>query len=107
MGDDSLQEFYVSHTATIPTGAHVSVAIRPEKIFMSKETSDPEHNNLKGTVKEIAYQGDISIYHVLLDSGKTVLATQPNLVRLTERPITWNDEVYLHWHDHSAIILTG
>ncbi len=106
-GDDSSTEFYVSHAATIPGGAHVSVAIRPEKIFMSKEPSNPPFNSLKGVVDEISYQGDISVYYVRLESGKVVLATQPNLVRLAERTITWEDEVYLHWHNHSAIILTG
>lgn len=106
-GEDSDKEFYVSHSATLPVGAHVTVAVRPEKIVMSKENPKVSHNTAQGIVSEIAYQGDISIYYVRLESEKVVLVIQPNLVRLAERPITWEDQVYLHWQDQSAVILTG
>lgn len=106
-GDDSEQEYYVSHSASLPVGAHVTVAVRPEKIMMSKENQGASFNTTSGIVSEIAYQGDISIYYVKLSSGKVVLVIQPNLVRLAERPITWEDEVHLFWHDQSAVILTG
>jgi putrescine transport system ATP-binding protein len=71
-------------------------------------TTSPEHkrNATKGIVKDIGYLGDVSIYHVELESGKIVLATQPNLVRLAERPVTWDDEVYLFWRAENSIVLT-
>jgi putrescine transport system ATP-binding protein len=99
-------ELYVSHSADAPVGSQVKVAIRPEKIMIS--TTSPEHkrNATKGTVKDIGYLGDVSIYHVELESGKIVLATQPNLVRLAERPVTWDDEVYLFWRAENSIVLT-
>lgn len=106
-GDDSHKEFLVSHSASLPVGAHVTVAVRPEKIAMSKANPKASQNTVRGVVSEIAYQGDISIYYVRLASEKVVLVIQPNLVRLAERPITWEDEVHLHWHDQSAVILTG
>ena len=61
---------------------------------------------MKGTVSEIAYLGDVSIYHILLASGKKVLASAPNQVRLAERPINWDDEVYLSWRPESGVVLT-
>jgi putrescine transport system ATP-binding protein len=99
-------ELYVSHSADAPVGSQVKVAIRPEKIMIS--TTSPEHkrNATKGIVKDIGYLGDVSIYHVELESGKIVLATQPNLVRLAERPVTWDDEVYLFWRAENSIVLT-
>ncbi|MBP9691827.1 MAG: polyamine ABC transporter ATP-binding protein [Alphaproteobacteria bacterium] len=99
-------ELYVSHSADTPLGSQVKVAIRPEKIMIS--TTSPEHkrNATKGIVKDIGYLGDVSIYHVELESGKIVLATQPNLVRLAERPVTWDDEVYLFWRAENSIVLT-
>lgn len=106
-GDDSHKEYLVSHSASLPVGAHVTVAVRPEKISMSKTNPKASTNTVRGVVSEIAYQGDISIYYVRLETNKVVLVIQPNLVRLAERPITWEDDVYLHWHDQSAVILTG
>jgi putrescine transport system ATP-binding protein len=99
-------ELYVSHSADTPVGSQVKVAIRPEKLMIS--TTSPEHkrNTAKGIVKDIGYLGDVSIYHVELQSGKIVLATQPNLVRLAERPVTWDDEVYLFWRAENSIVLT-
>lgn len=99
-------ELYVSHSADAPVGSQVKVAIRPEKLMIS--TTSPEHkrNATKGIVKDIGYLGDVSIYHVELESGKIVLATQPNLVRLAERPVTWDDEVYLFWRAENSIVLT-
>ncbi|MGL4825707.1 MAG: ABC transporter ATP-binding protein [Alphaproteobacteria bacterium] len=97
---------YVGHSALAPVGAHVAVAIRPEKVMMSTERPEMLKNCTRGTVKDIGYLGDVSIYHVQLNSGKIVLATQPNLVRLAERPVKWDDEVYLFWRAENGIVLT-
>jgi putrescine transport system ATP-binding protein len=97
---------YISHAASVPLGAQVAVAIRPEKVMISKKRLKPGRNIVKGTVSEIAYLGDVSIYHILLASGKKVLASAPNQVRLAERPINWDDEVYLSWRPESGVVLT-
>ncbi len=100
-------ELYVSHSADAPVGAHVKVAIRPEKVMIATSPPAQKRNATKGIVKDIGYLGDVSIYHVELVSGKIVLATQPNLVRLAERPVTWEDEVYLFWRAENSIVLTS
>ena len=100
----------ISHSATIPPGAHVTVAIRPEKIKISKilpPKSSVPYNYTEGIVDDIVYLGDVSIYYVLLANGIRVLATLPNLVRLTEQPVTWEDKVYLHWQPENGIVLTA
>ncbi len=104
--EESGCNLYINHASSAPVGAQVSVAIRPEKIFMSKTPpSNVEHNYTKGIVDEIAYLGDVSIYYVVLPTGKRVLASTTNVVRLAERPINWEDEVYLHWHPQSGVVL--
>jgi putrescine transport system ATP-binding protein len=102
-------DLYISHAGSVPLGAQVSVAIRPEKVMISTRQNNKEGgrpNTTSGIVKDIGYLGDISIYHVALESGKTVLATQPNLVRLAERPVQWDDRVYLSWRPENGIVLT-
>lgn len=99
-------ELYVTHAVDAPVGSSVKVAIRPEKVMMTTSAPPNKRNMAKGIVKDIGYLGDVSIYHVELESGKIVLATQPNLVRLAERPVTWEDQVYLSWRAENSIVLT-
>jgi len=99
-------ELYVSHSVDTPLGSQVKVAVRPEKVMIATVPPKQKQNVTKGIVKDIGYLGDVSIYHVELKSGKIVLATQPNLVRLAERPVAWEDEVYLFWRAENSIVLT-
>jgi putrescine transport system ATP-binding protein len=100
------KNLYITHSASVPVGAQISVAIRPEKVMLTTIPPKGEYNWTKGVVEDIVYLGDVSIYHVLLPSGIKVLATVVNLVRAAERPIQWEDEVFLYWKPENGIILT-
>lgn len=89
----------------LASGAEVSVAVRPEKIAIRKGGDSEGPNQAVGRVEEIAYFGDLSIYHVVLDSGGRVKVTLPNQVRRAEREISWEDEVVLSWRPGSALVL--
>ncbi|WP_114391753.1 ABC transporter ATP-binding protein [Oleisolibacter albus] len=107
--DEAACDLYVSHPAHIGVGTACWVAVRPEKIAISKEPplgGEPGRNQTAGVVKEIAYLGDVSIYDVDLDTGKRVRVTAPNLTRRTEMPITWEDRVYLSWRPFAGSVLT-
>jgi putrescine transport system ATP-binding protein len=99
--------FYAAHTGAIPVGAPVALALRPEKVMISETKPTNSRNWATGTVKEIAYLGDISIYHIMLASGKIVKATLPNLLRITEKNIEWDDVVYIFWRAENSIVLTS
>jgi len=92
-------------------GATVWAAIRPEKINISRQpppAADPgaAENSVRGTVREIAYMGDMSIYLVQLASGKMLRVTLPNTMRGGERPIAREESVWLSWHGSSPVVLT-
>ena len=90
-------------------GATVWTALRPEKINMSRTRADAgssSENLVRGVVKEIAYMGDVSIYLVQIESGKTVRVTLPNIMRDAEQRITRDETVYLSWHGSSPVVLT-
>ena len=95
----------VGYTASVPLGVQVSVAVRPEKMVMSQNPFPKEHNTAMGVVKDIAYLGEVSIYYVQLSSGNRVMVTETNVVRLAERPVTWDSEVFLHWGSENSLIL--
>jgi ABC-type Fe3+/spermidine/putrescine transport system ATPase subunit len=74
---------------------------------VTDEQNVGHRNFAKGIVREIGYLGDMSIYHIELESGKRVQAAVTNLLRLTERDVKWEDEVYLYWRAENGIVLTG
>jgi putrescine transport system ATP-binding protein len=96
---------YVSHGISCAPGATAAVAVRPEKIIASREPPDTDYNNLPGTVQDIAYLGDLSIYRIRLDTGKIVKVTMPNQLRSAELRLTWEDRVHLSWHPTSGVVL--
>ncbi len=82
-------------------------AVRPEKIGVSLSApADTSVNAVPGEVWDIGYLGDISIYHVRLAGGATLKATVANQTRLVERPITWEDKIWLTWPRDSGVVLT-
>ena len=85
--------------------ARVWVAIRPEKIQLSLTPPQAAANWTQGHVKEIAYLGDLSVYLIRLASGKTIRVTRPNVRRCDDQDITWEQEVFLHWHDSSPVLV--
>lgn len=97
---------YVDHGVSSAPDATVWAAIRPEKINISVEPPQQQSDNVaRGTVKEIAYMGDMSVYLVQLESGKVVRITQPNNYRKADDLITWDQSVHLHWHPSSPVVL--
>lgn len=98
---------YAAHTGALPLGSKITLAIRPEKIMVSTLKPAYPRNWAEGTIKEIAYLGDISIYYVQLKSGKVVMATLPNLLRLSDRNFQWEDNVYLFWRSENSLVLTS
>jgi putrescine transport system ATP-binding protein len=87
-------------------GDTVWVALRPEKLRLSLEQRAATENSVSGTVRDIAYLGDLSIYKVALDSGFVMEAATANLTRVVERPISWDDRVWLTWDAAGGIVLT-
>jgi putrescine transport system ATP-binding protein len=99
---------YVDHGISSAPGAAVWVAIRPEKITIQRTApATMVENSARGVVKEIAYMGDMSVYLVKIDSGKTVRVTLPNVERLSDdERILWDETVYLTWHAGSPVVVT-
>nr|WP_321462423.1 ABC transporter ATP-binding protein [uncultured Cohaesibacter sp.] len=86
-------------------GAERWVAVRPEKVRISKDYPTDTHNILKGKVLDIAYTGNISTYHVQTEDGQIIKSQEANLEHLHRRAITWDDEVYVHWRAGGCVLL--
>ncbi|WP_339856605.1 ABC transporter ATP-binding protein [Pseudohongiella acticola] len=95
--DEAGGQLCVRHSQPMTIGMPVTVAVRPEKI-RQPQAGDELPNTMSGVIREIAYLGDESIYHVELASGKRVKYTQPNVQALAELPLTWGQTIALGWH---------
>lgn len=96
----------VAQAAEAKPGDTVFVALRPEKLRLSREPPPGEENRFAGQVLDIGYLGDLSLYQVKTDSGLLLKASVANLTRLVERPITWDDRVWLSFAPEAGVVLT-
>lgn len=88
-------------------GETVWYAVRPEKITIEHGTQEPGAvNKVAAEVWDIAYLGDMSVYHSRAGEGVTMRSTVTNRTRLVERPIGWDDKVVLSWGRDAGVILT-
>ena len=100
-------ELYVDHGISCAPNQKVFVALRPEKIKVSRRKPDQDANCIVGTIEEIAYMGSMSVFRIRLPSGKEVRVTQPNFSRNMGERFTWEDQVYLSWNADSSVVLTS
>ncbi len=101
--------FYISHGISGTLGMSAWVGLRPEKIRLSViDPSQPAEsvNRLEGVIKEIAYLGGVSIFHIRLDGGMVVRVTIPNMSRGAAGEYTWEQRVQLTWMPDAAVVLT-
>jgi putrescine transport system ATP-binding protein len=93
--------------AEVAVGAAVAIALRPEKVRITmRKPADAVENTVRGVVTGIAYLGDFSVYRVTLENGRVFKAARPNITRVSDQPITWDDKVFLSWTPEAGVILT-
>ncbi|MEI2635456.1 MAG: polyamine ABC transporter ATP-binding protein [Methylotenera sp.] len=97
---------YVGHGISGHQGQSVSVALRPEKIMLSKDKPTGEYNWCEGEVVEIVYFGDHTTYHLKTSTGKVIKAQEINSTRDLSCGLTWGDRAYMHWNDLAMVVLT-
>ena len=98
---------FVDHGVSAPPDAPVWVAVRPEKIDLSRTAPEGADNWAHGVIRDIAYMGDMSVYMVRIDAGRDVRVTQANRTRKPEEQFTWDEAVYLSWDPSSPVVGVG
>jgi len=99
-------DLVVDELGRFGSGQRVWVALRPEKIRLSKQpVGGSGMNQMKGIVWELGYLGNRSTYRIKTETGKLVTVFAQNDRRTSEWSIDWSDEVYLSWSANGAVIL--
>jgi putrescine transport system ATP-binding protein len=99
-------ELTIATSQPTAPGVPYWVAVRPEKIFISKEAPDDGKRTItRGVVLDLGYFGNLSVYRVKLASGSVLQVSAQNRVRSALHRVEWDDEVYVSWDNDSAILL--
>ena len=89
-------------------GETVQLSIRPEKIAIGREApteGDPSVNRVEGIVREAAYFGSYSVYHVALPSGRVLKALRNNAEREVQDLPQRGEPAWLGWLPESPVVL--
>ncbi len=99
-------EIRVENAGDATAGSTVAFAIRPEKIKVSSRKPDGAANVMEGEIYDLAYLGDMTVYHVRLVDGQVVKASALNSSRITEDPLSWNDKAWISFAPDAGVVLT-
>jgi putrescine transport system ATP-binding protein len=98
---------YVGHGITGTEGMAVTVALRPEKINVSRQRpAEGDFNTVRGTVREKSYFGSFTVYQLALASGAMLKVSQSNVERHRDDELTWGDEAWARWSPSAQVVLT-
>ena len=84
----------------------VGVAIRPEKMLLSRKKPSAKINHVSGVITEMTYFGAHTNYHVKLASGKVLQVQVQSHVDEDNADLSWGDQVYASWGDNAMVLLT-
>jgi len=96
-----------SQPGSVSKGSSVFLAVRPEKIWISRELPDAHGNTLlTGIVEDQGYFGNLSLYRVRLESGEIIQVSAQNRERKAERSIDWDETVHIYWENTATVVLS-
>ena len=98
----------VGHGISGALGMAVAIAVRPEKIQISKNRPDVMVNLFRGKVREIAYFGRYNTFMVEIPGDHLLKITEINTSRNDSSggAVTWDDPVFVWWDDSAPVVLT-
>jgi putrescine transport system ATP-binding protein len=92
---------------SLASGERVAVAVRPEKMVLHRDLpAEGTPNVVAGAVWDIGYLGDWTVYRVKTGDGPIWRVSRANATRFVERPIGWDEPVFMTFAPAAAVILT-
>jgi len=88
-------------------GDLVYLSVRPEKIRISRDkpSDDSLHNTVKVHVEDVIYQGAMTRFWVSTGEYRLAVIQQHSRFLLDEKPIRWNEDVWISWHADDGFML--
>ncbi|MDH3474605.1 MAG: TOBE domain-containing protein [Rhodospirillales bacterium] len=94
--------------AFIQKGANIVVAIRPEKLSLSKDRPANGRSAVEGVIKTAAYLGDRSHFYVSVAGCDKPVAVAAQEVQVSVgQSLDQDSPVWLSWDDDAVVLLSG
>ena len=105
--DSGLGRLRIASDSNAKPGDTVWLALRPEKLHIGAERpAGGALNAVAGTVFEIGYRGDMSIYKVRLADRSLMKVTLANTSARDKAQFSVDDLVWLSWPPEAGVVLT-
>jgi len=85
--------------------AEVGVAVRPEKITLSRERPQGKPIAIRGRVVQVAYLGDASLVYVETETGRRITCRRPNERRGASPPVAVGETCWVAWDPADCLLL--
>ncbi|MCC8190954.1 MAG: ABC transporter ATP-binding protein [Planctomycetes bacterium] len=107
IGIEDFGDVLVFNDKKTRVGGAVHLSLRPEKLLILADPPSPQprHNVVKGVVEEAIYLGSHTKYWVRVGEYRLAVHRQHRRFLLDEKPIRWQDEVWLEWHADDGYML--
>jgi spermidine/putrescine transport system ATP-binding protein len=91
-------------TSGLQPGEHGTFMVRPERMYVEPQLSDPDRWTVDAVVTDLVFQGPVVRYELRLPDGSGAVAHVP--ARRDGLPIP-GDTVQASWSDESSVLLPG
>ncbi|MCB1388003.1 MAG: ABC transporter ATP-binding protein [Rhodobacteraceae bacterium] len=91
--------------AGLTQGQTVWLAMRPERVWLTRERPAEAINTVPGVVQDMGYVGHMSSYMVKLANDRLIRVTQANEGR-RDNPISWDEAVHVSFEPADFRVLT-
>ncbi len=105
--DTTLGQLRIADSETGKPGGKIWLALRPEKIGIHSARTAGGLNIVSGTVAEVGYRGNISIYKVRLADRSVMKVALANAGTHDKALFKAGDLVWLSWPPDAGVVLTG
>ncbi|MBN1499919.1 MAG: ABC transporter ATP-binding protein [Spirochaetes bacterium] len=104
---DGLPDAVCFNDSARKVGDMVHLSVRPEKIMMQRQSPPGHHkvNIINGVVENLVYLGGYTKYWVRAGEWMISAQQQHHHFQLDEKPLTWDDNVWLSWHADDGFML--
>jgi len=103
VGVDGIGELTIPHEGS--ASGDVALAVRPEKLLLSKRKPTAQRIAVKGKIINIAYYGNASHVFLETDTGVPLTANVQNETRSKEGEIDIGDDTWISWRASDTLIL--
>ncbi len=101
-------KFFVQDDDCPAAGSKVFLSVRPEKMRISLDPPPAKTPNvIAGEIWDIGYLGDWTTYLVEIAPDRRVRVAQANATRHVERPMSWDDKVFVSFDPDAGVVLTS